>query len=82
MGLSKGFFYKNEQVRSLLNEEKEKQDQGTFARIKREVRDKSLEKQVELYQREIKRLLNENENLKKENRKLVRALNKLQKEVK
>ena len=81
-GLSKGFFYKNEQVRSLLNEEKEKQDQGTLARIKREVRDKSLEKQVELYQREIKRLLNENENLKKENRKLVKALNKLQKEVK
>ncbi len=81
-GLSKGFFYKNEQVRSLLNEEKEKQDQGTLARIKREVRDKSLEKQVELYQREIKRLLDENENLRKENWKLVRALNKLQKEVK
>ena len=67
-------------MRSLLNEEKEKQDQGTFARIKREVRDKSLEKQVELYQREIKRLLDENENLKKENQKLLRALNKLQKE--
>ena len=81
-GLSKGFFYKNEQVRSLLNDEKEKQDQGTLAQIKREVRDKSLEKQVELYQREIKRLLDENENYKKENRKLVRALNKLQKEVK
>lgn len=78
-GLSKGFFYKNEQVRNLLNEEKEKQDQGTLARIEREVRDKSLEKQVELYQREIKRLLGENENLKKENQKLVRALNKLQK---
>ncbi len=46
-GLSKGFFYKNEQVRNILNEEKEKQDQGTLARIKREVRDKSLEKQVE-----------------------------------
>lgn len=79
-GLSKGFFYKNEQVRNILNEEKEKQDQGTLARIKREVRDKSLEKQVELYQREIKRLMDENENLKKENRKLVRTLNKLQKE--
>ena len=79
-GLSKGFFYKNEQVRNILNEEKEKQDQGTLARIKREVRDKSLEKQVELYQREIKRLLDENENLKKENQKLLRALNKLQKE--
>ena len=80
-GLSKGFFYKNEQVRSILNEEKEKQDQGTLARIKREVRDKSLEKQVELYQREMERLLDENENLKRENRKLVRALNKLQKEA-
>ncbi|MCA5580789.1 DUF6262 family protein [Enterocloster clostridioformis] len=77
-GLSKGFFYKNEQVRNILNEEKEKQDQGTLARIKREVRDKSLEKQVELYQREMERLLDENENLKRENRKLVRALNKLQ----
>lgn len=74
--------HKNEQVRSLLNEEKEKQGQGTFAQLKREVRDKSLEKQVELYQREIKRLLDENEKLKKENRKLVRALNKLQKDVK
>lgn len=50
----------------ILDEEKEKQDQGTLAQIKREVRDKSLEKQVELYQREIKRLLGENENLKKE----------------
>ncbi len=79
-GLSKGFFYKNEQVRNILNEEKEKQDQGKLAQIKREVRDKSLEKQVELYQREIKRLMDENENLKKENRKLVRTLNKLQKE--
>ena len=69
-GLSKGFFYKNEQVRNLLNEEKEKQDQGTLALLKREVQDKSLE----IYQREVKRLLNENENLKKENRKLVRTL--------
>ena len=67
-------------MRNILNEEKEKQDQGTLAQIKREVRDKSLEKQVKLYQREIKRLLDENENLKKENQKLLRALNKLQKE--
>ena len=66
-------------MRNILDEEKEKQDQGTLARIKREVRDKSLEKQVKLYQREIKRLLDENENLKIENQKLLRALNKLQK---
>ena len=67
-------------MKNILDEEKEKQDEGTLARIKREVRDKSLEKQVELYQREIKRLTDENENLKKENRKLARTLNKLQKE--
>lgn len=67
-------------MRNILNEEKEKQDQGILAQIKREVRDKSLEKQVELYQREIKGLMDENENLKKENRKLVITLNKLQKE--
>lgn len=77
-GLSKGFFYKNEQVREVLNEEKEKQDQRKFAQIKREVRDKSLEKQVELYQKELKRLLEENESLKKENQKLVKELNKRQ----
>ena len=77
-GLSKGFFYKNEQVREVLNEEQEKQDQGKLAQIKREVRDKSLEKQVELYQKELKILLEENESLKKENHKLTKALNKLQ----
>ena len=58
-------------MRNILNEEKEKQDQGTLAQIKREMRNKSLEKQVKLYQREIKRLLDENENLKKENQKLL-----------
>ena len=56
-GLSKGFFYKNEQVRDVLNEEREKQDQSKLAQIKREVRDKSLEKQVELYQKKLKRLI-------------------------
>ena len=33
-GLSKGFFYKNEQVREVLNEEKEKQDQGNLPKSK------------------------------------------------
>ena len=65
-------------MRDVLNEEREKQDQSKLAQIKREVRDKSLEKQVELYQKELKRLLEENESLKKENQKLARALNKLQ----
>ena len=56
-GLSRGFFYKNEEVKSVLEEEREKIDQGKLAQIKREVREKSMEKRVEIYQNEIKKLL-------------------------
>ena len=48
-GLSRGFFYKNEEVKSVLEEEREKIDQGKLAQIKREVRKKSMEKQAEIY---------------------------------
>lgn len=64
-GLFRGFF-KNDKVKSVLKEEREKADEGKMAQIKREVREKSLEKQVEIYQNEWKRLLEENERLKKE----------------
>lgn len=53
-GLSRGFFYKNEEVKSVLEEEREKIDQGKLAQIKREVREKSMEKQVEIYRNEKK----------------------------
>ena len=49
----------------MLEEEREKIDQGKLAQIKREVRKKSMEKQVEIYQNEIKKLLEENERLKR-----------------
>lgn len=76
-GLSKGIFYKNEEVNSVLDEEREKTDQGKLAQIKQEVREKSMEKQVEIYQNEIKKLLEENECLKKENIMLTRKVEKL-----
>ena len=76
-GLSRGFFYKNEEIMSVLEEEREKIDQGKLAQIKREVREKSMEKQVEIYQNEIKKLLEENERLKKENIMLTRKLERL-----
>ncbi|MCB7064787.1 DUF6262 family protein [Enterocloster citroniae] len=76
-GLSKGFFYKNEEVKSVLDEEREKRDQGKLAQIKREVCEKSMEKQVVIYQNEIKKLLEENERLKKENIMLTRKVEKL-----
>lgn len=56
-GLSKGIFYKNEEVKSVLDEERVKTDQGKLAQIKQEVREKSMEKQVEIYQNEIKKLI-------------------------
>ena len=76
-GLSRGFFYKNEEVKSVLEEEREKIDQGKLAQIKREVREKSMDKQVEIYQNEIKKLLEENERLKKENLKMAKKLKKM-----
>ena len=60
-------------------QEREKADQSKMAQIKREVREKSLEKQVEIYQNELKRLLEENERLKKENLKLAKKLEKMSK---
>ena len=76
-GLSRGFFYKNEEVKSVLEEEREKIDQGKLAQIKREVREKSMEKQVKIYQNEIKKLLEENERLKRENIILTRKQERL-----
>lgn len=63
----------------MLNEEREKADQGKMAQIKREVREKSLEKQVDIYQNELRRLLEENERLKKENLKMAKKLEKMSK---
>lgn len=76
-GWSKGIFYKNEEVKFVLDEEREKTDRGKLAQIKQEVRGKSMEKQVEIYQNEIKKLLEENERLKKENIMLTRKVEKL-----
>lgn len=76
-GLSKGLFYKNEEVKLVLNEEREKIDQDKLAQIRWEVCEKSMEKQVEIYQNAMKNLLEENKRLKKENIMLARKLEKL-----
>ena len=78
-GLSRGLFYNNEEVKSVLNEEREKADQGKMEQIKWEVREKSLEKQVEIYQNELRKLLEENERLKKEILKMAKKLEKMSK---
>jgi len=71
-GLSKAFFYKNEDVRSVLDASTEQQREKNFVAIKEEVKRMSLERQVEFYEKKIKELIRENESLQQENAKLKR----------
>ncbi len=75
-GLSKGFFYKNEEVRAALDEVKREQDIEQMTVIRKEIRQYSLEKQNEIYKAELENLKRENEELKKEKQKLKKALEK------
>lgn len=74
-GLSKAFFYKNEDVRSVLDALTEQQREKSFVAIKEEVKRMSLERQVEFYEKKIKELIRENEILQAENAKLKRKNN-------
>ena len=71
-GLSKAFFYKNEDVRTVLDASTEQQREKNFVAIKEEVKRMSLERQVEYYEKKIKELIRENESLQVENAKLKR----------
>lgn len=71
-GLSKAFFYKNEDVRSILDASTEQQREKNFVAIKEEVKRMSLERQVKFYEKKIKELIRENEILQAENAKLKR----------
>lgn len=71
-GLSKAFFYKNEDVRTVLDASTEQQREKNFIAIKEEVKRMSLERQVEYYEKKIKELLRENESLQAENAKSKR----------
>lgn len=74
-GLSKAFFYKNEDVRSVLDASTEQQREKKFVAIKEEVKRMSLERQVEFYEKKIKELIRENESLQEEIAKLKRKNN-------
>lgn len=75
-GLSKGFFYKNEEVRAALDEVKRGQDIEQMTEIRKEIKQYSLQKQNEIYKIELENLKRENEELRKENQKLEKALEK------
>ena len=76
-GLSKGFFYKNEEVRVALDASKQKEKAAQVDVIRKEIAQHSIEVQNELYQKELEKLRKENEELKKENQKLAKLLERV-----
>jgi hypothetical protein len=73
-GLSRGFFYKNAIVRKEMDRAMEQQ--AGVIDPRREILDTAMDKQLEILQSQIVQLQTENDDLKKKNAKLQRALNK------
>ncbi len=78
-GLSRGFFYKNPEVRSEIDRAMEQQA-GT-ADPRRGILDKAMDGRIELLQQQLAKLRQENEQLKKENQKLKKALSRQDKNI-
>ena len=73
-GLSRGFFYKNPTVRDLMNQAIE--EQAGMIDPRREILNMAMEKQIELLNQKVTALTRENNELKKKNEKLQKALKK------
>ena len=73
-GLSRGFFYKNPTVRDLMNQAVE--EQAGMIDPRREILNMAMEKQIELLNQKVVALTRENDELKKRNEKLQKALKK------
>ncbi len=75
-GLSRAFFYKNKEVSKALEQAKDLQKGKTYTRVQKVILDKAMDKQVQILQRQIDKLKNDNGNLSKKNQELQKALNK------
>ena len=73
-GLSRGFFYKNPVIRDALNQAIEQQ--AGMIDPRREILNMAMEKQIELLNQKLVALTRENDELKKRNEKLQKALKK------
>ena len=73
-GLSRGFFYKNPVIRDALNQAIEQQ--AGMIDPRREILNMAMEKQIELLNQKVVALTRENDELKKRNEKLQKALKK------
>lgn len=73
-GLSRGFFYKNPTIRNLLNQTLEQQ--AGMADPRRGILDMVMDNEIVMLHEQIRDLQSENEQLKAENKKLQKALEK------
>ena len=75
-GLSRGFFYKNEEVSKALEIARDLQDGKAYSRPQKVILDKAMDKQLQILQQQIEKLKSENGSLTKKNQDLQKALNK------
>lgn len=75
-GLSRGFFYKNEEVSRALENARDLQDGKALTRPQKVILDKAMDKQLQVLQQQIEKLKSENSSLSMKNQDLQKALNK------
>lgn len=75
-GLSRGFFYKNEEVAQALENARDLQQGKAYTKPQKVILDKAMDKQLQVMQRQIEKLKAENQELTKSNQDLQKALNK------
>lgn len=75
-GLSRGFFYKNEEVNRALENARDLQDGKALTKPQKVILDKAMDKQLQILQQQIEKLKSENSSLSKKNQDLQKALNK------
>lgn len=75
-GLSRGFFYKNEEVGQALENARDLQDGKALTRPQKVILDAAMDKQLQILQQQIEKLKSENSSLSKKNQDLQKALNK------
>ncbi len=75
-GLSRGFFYKNEEVYRELSRARDLQQGKTFHKPQQIVLNKAMDQQLKIMRKQLDKLQSENERLVIENQRLKRALEK------
>lgn len=75
-GLSRGFFYKTEEVSRALENARDLQDGKALTRPQKVILDAAMDKQLQILQQQIEKLKSENSSLSKKNQDLQKALNK------